>query len=217
MFDFLKKNREIKEKINDFKSSLLVDTESSDKFLDQDQTMFELFGDAQKISEKINIIIVCDTNGNLDELSFADYAYRNKNYDACILLGNVGVNDVKIVKKYIPNNKLYSTQVFDDVKNIDGNIFKIKGVKILVVGKKQFTQEESIKFYDALPKAEVLLSYDNRYINSKEPGFFGINYYLYKNNVPYYVHGNIFSHYKDNLKNGTIIIGTFEFEYLELE
>ena len=217
MFEFLKRNKELKEKINDYKSSLLMNTEVSDKFLNQDEKMLELFGDTKKISKKLNILIVCDTNGNLDELIFADYVYRNKNYDVCVLLGNIGLKDVEIVKKYIPNNKLYSTQVYDEVRNIDGDVIKVNGVNVLIVGKRQFTQEESISFYDSLPKAEVVLSYDNKYINEKEQGFFGINYYLYKNKVPFFIQGNIFNHYKDTMQNGTTIIGTFEFEYLELE
>ena len=217
MFEFFKKNKELKAKISDYKSSLLINTEDKSKFLDQDQPMLDLFGDVKKISKKINLLVLCDTNGNLDELSFADYAYRYKNFDACILLGNIGLKDVEVVKKYISNNKLYSTQVYDDIKNIDGSVIKVNGVNVLIVGKRQFTIEESINYYDSLPKAEVVLSYDNMYVNKKKQGFFGINYYLYKNKVPYFIHGNIFTHYKDTMLNGTTMIGTFEFEYLELE
>ena len=215
MFDFFKKNKENKEKINDFRSSLLMNSDSKDKFLNKESNMIELFGESKKLNKKLNLLVVCDTNNSLDELRFADYIYRNNKYDACIILGNVGINDIEVINKYVDKNRLYSTQVFDNIKNIDGDFLKINGVSILIVGKKKFSQEESIKFFDDLKEADVLLTYDSKY--KIDGGFFGIDYYLYKNKVPYFVHGNMFKNFKDTLKNGTVEIGTFEYEYLELE
>ena len=45
---------------------------------------------------------------------------------------------------------------------------------------------------------------------------FGINYYIFKNSVPYLIHCGLSKQYKDTMKNGTKEISTFEYEYIQI-
>ena len=45
---------------------------------------------------------------------------------------------------------------------------------------------------------------------------FGITYYLYKNKVPYHIHGHLHNPYKQEMINGTKEISVYMYEYIEL-
>lgn len=47
-------------------------------------------------------------------------------------------------------------------------------------------------------------------------GLFGITYYLFKNKVPYHIHGHIHNPYRKELLNGTKEISIYMYEYIEL-
>ena len=216
MFEFLKKKKEKNNMINDFYLSLISDDNGID-YSNLDNTMLNLFETSNKLDKPIKLIIVCDTNNSLDELRFADYVYRSSNYDACILLGNVGEKDINIIKKYVNLKKTYSAFDFKDINNVDGKVIKINNISVLVCGKMSMSQKESIEFFNNKQNAEVLITYNNKYNDSDKNGFFGINYYIYKNKVSYHIHGSLLRQYKDTMKNGTREISTYEYEYMDLD
>jgi len=216
MFDFFQKKKEIDNKINEYKKSKIEAT-SMDEFVDQDSEMLLLFGDCEPLTKKIKLLLVSDTHNGLDELRFADYVYRYNEYDACILLGNSTDKDLAIIKKYIDNKKLYSiTNAYKDIKCIDGKIIRINGVNILGLGKHPATQKNCLLFFESKDKADVLITYDNRFTTIDGGGYFGINYYIYKNKVSHHIHGGLLKQYKDTMPNGTKEISTYDFEYVEL-
>ena len=80
-------------------------------------------------------------------------------------------------------------------------------------------------FFDFLKDQEsvdILVSHDNRFDstmigNPAHQGLFGITYYLYKNHVPYHIHGHIHNPYRKKLLNGTEEISSFGYEFIELK
>ena len=64
--------------------------------------------------------------------------------------------------------------------------------------------------------------YSKLFVNSKKEdvahqGLFGITYYLYKNKIPYHIHGHIHNSYKNIMINGTKEISVYMYEYIELK
>ncbi len=214
MFDFIKRKKEKKLQIISYKNFLMTNNLTNELLNQQENKLLEIYGNCKNFNNKINILVISDTNNLLDELRFADYVYRSNEYDACILIGNISTNDLNIIKKYVDKKKTYAAFEQDEFDNVDGQVIKINNVEILIVGKKILTQKESINIFDNYPSCDVLISYSNMY--NGDSGLFGINYYVYKNSIPYLIHCGLLRQYKDTMKNGTKEISTFEYEYIQI-
>ena len=214
MFDFIKKKKEKKLQLISYKNFLMSSSLTNELLNEQENKLFELYGNCKKINKRINILVISDTNNSLDELRFADYVYRSNNYDVCILIGNISSKDLSIIKKYVDKKKTFAAFDQEEFINIDGQVIKINNVNLLIVGRKVLTQKESINIFDNYPSCDVLISYSNMYNDNS--GLFGINYYIFKNSVPYLIHCGLSKQYKDTMKNGTKEISTFEYEYIQI-
>ena len=214
MFDFFKSKKEKEAKIEEYYNDIIDESDSSDRYLNQDSDLLDLFGPAEKNKNKIMIVFVSDTANNLDELRFADYVYRAKDYDACIIIGNTSEKDNNIIKKYVDKNKLYSLPLIDGIKCINKEITKINGIDILGYSECSISQAESVIDFNSYPRADLLITYNNKFDDNTKTGLFGIKYYIYKNKVTYHVHGESLRQYKNTLYNDTKDIGIFEFEYI---
>ena len=108
---------------------------------------------------------------------------------------------------------------------MNGNVIEINGIKIGgIQGSHKykdedfpsFNHEESIKFLDRMDKVDILISHDKPftydYKDNIHDGLKGITYYLYKNEVPYNVHGHLHNSDEITLKNGSISIGVYQCE-----
>ena len=84
-----------------------------------------------------------------------------------------------------------------------------------------FTHKESIKFLDKIDEVDILLSHDGPFLkNNNKPvhdGLKGITYYLYKNRVPYNIHGHNHESKTKRLKNGTISKEVYLIENLNIK
>lgn len=208
------------------------------KYANQENILLKIYGNSRRLENKIKIIVITDTHNTLKEDEFRNFILNSGDYDVCLLLGDFGSNDLPIILRYIDREKIYALLGNHDynyikeyeLNNLNGNIININGVKLLGIQGSfkykpsdfpSFSQKESILFLEDKPDVDILVSRDIRFNSMAErdpahQGMFGITYYLFKNRVPYHIHGHIHNPYKKDMINGTREISSFMYEYIEL-
>lgn len=208
------------------------------KYANQENILLKIYGNSRRLENKIKIIVITDTHNTLKEDEFRNFILNSGDYDVCLLLGDFGSNDLPIILRYIDREKIYALLGNHDynyikeyeLNNLNGNIININGVKLLGIQGSfkykpsdfpSFSQKESILFLEDKPDVDILVSHDIRFNSMAErdpahQGMFGITYYLFKNRVPYHIHGHIHNPYKKDMINGTREISSFMYEYIEL-
>lgn len=208
------------------------------KYKNQEQKLLELYGECDKFNKKIRILLITDTHGCLKEDKFSKFILEYKEFDICLLLGDHSSGDIKIILKYIEKEKIYALLGNHDrdyineigLKNLNGNIIEIKGVKLLGIQGSyrykpeefpSFSQKESIEFLDDKEKVDILVSHDAPFGLSgrsdvAHQGLFGIMYYLFKNKTPYCIHGHLHTPYSKEMINGTKVNCYYMYNYIEL-
>nr|MCR5186183.1 metallophosphoesterase family protein [Clostridia bacterium] len=189
-------------------------------------------------NKKIKLIVIADTHGCLKEDELVDFLLNNNSFDACILLGDHSNKDVSIILNHIDKNSIYALlgnhdanyiEEFD-FKNLNGNIFTINSISIMGIQGSfryknekfpSFSQKESIEFLNPKEKVDILFSHDAPFqlcgINDNaHQGLFGITYYLYKNRIPYCIHGHVHIPYEKYLLNDTKVTCCYMLNYIEL-
>lgn len=245
MFNFFRKKNKI-ENAEDYYNYLIEESKQdklktygfNEKYANQEERLHKIFGNCDKFNKSIKMILISDTHNCLNMNEFEQFVDAHRDYDVCILLGDHNSYDVEKILKYIDKSKLYGLlgnhdynylSEFD-INNLNGNVINIKGVNILGIQGSfkykpsdfpSFTQQESISFLNEKPKVDILVSHDNRFDskmigNPAHQGLFGITYYLYKNKVPYHIHGHLHNPYKQEMINGTKEISVYMYEYIEL-
>lgn len=207
--------------------------------MNQEQKLFQMYGKSNEYDKKIKLIVISDTHNNLNENDFKQFIEKNKYFDICLLLGDHSINDISTIIKYIDKNKIYGLLGNHDcnyleafsINNLNGRMINIDGTTILGIQGSykykpgdfpSFTQRESILFLNSKDPVDILVSHDNGFDSSmienpSHQGLFGITYYLFKNKVPYHIHGHIHDPYKKELINGTKEISVYMYEYLEID
>jgi predicted phosphodiesterase len=202
-----------------------------------EEALLTKYGKADKINNKISLLIIADTHSTLNEEEFFNYI-NEKKYDVCLLLGDHSSRDIEIILKHIDKNKIYGIKGNHDyeyltnyqIPNINGQIININGVSILgmegsfkykQVDFPSFTQEESNTFLETKNKADILVTHDKKFDYTKigdpaHQGLIGITNYLYKNKTPIHIHGHIHEPYKKEMLNGTIEHSVFGYEIIEI-
>ena len=202
-----------------------------------EEYLLKKYGKSDEINNSVSLLIISDTHGTLSEDDFSSYI-KNKNYDACIMLGDHYNRDIEIIIRNIDKSKLYGIKGnhdYDylsdyDIPNINGQIININGVKILgmegsfkykPVDFPSFTQEGSIAFLNEKPKVDILITHDKKFDPEKikdpaHQGLIGITDYLYKNQIPVHIHGHIHEPYKKQMINGTMEYSIFGYELIEV-
>ena len=243
LFDIFKKKKEEVLDINEYYKRIISNENNpygfEEKYANQEEILFKMFGHCDQFLKHIKMIIVTDTHNMLDEDKFREFVRMHPNYDVCFLLGDHSAEDIRKVLKYIDKDKIYGLlgnhdyeTLFDEfgIRNINGDMININGVNILGIQGSyrykparfpSFSQRESIEFLNSKDKADILVCHDNKFTtenrgNPAHQGLFGITYYLYKNKVPYYIHGHIHEEYRNELINGTKEISSYMYEYIEL-
>ena len=198
-----------------------------------------MFARSDSFNKTIKMILISDTHGSLNLEEFRKFVNVHSNYDACILLGDHSSNDIEKILSCTNKNKLYGILGNHDcdylskynITNLNGNLININGVTLLGIegsykykpsSYPSFSQADSIRFLNNLSKADILLSHDGKFDEKKSndpahQGLFGITYYLYKNRVPYHIHGHLHKSYKKEMLNGTKEISVYMYEYIELK
>ena len=245
MFNFFRKKNKI-ENAEDYYNYLIEESKQdklktygfNEKNANPEESLHKIFGNCDKFNKSIKMILISDTHNCLNMNEFEQFVDAHRDYDVCILLGDHNSYDIEKILKYIDKSKLYGLlgnhdynylSEFD-INNLNGNVINIKGVNILGIQGSfkykpsdfpSFTQQESISFLNEKPKVDILVSHDNRFDskmigNPAHQGLFGITYYLYKNKVPYHIHGHLHNPYKQEMINGTKEISVYMYEYIEL-
>lgn len=208
------------------------------KYANQEETLLKICGQARKINGTIKLLILSDTHNTLNEEKFKLFVSNHSDYDACLLLGDFGNRDLPIILKYVNNNKIYALLGNHDydyiseynLNNLNGKIININGVKLLGIEGSfkykpsnfpSFSQKDSIDFLNNKEEVDILVSHDTKFNSDKErdpahQGLFGITYYLFKNRVPYHIHGHIHEPYRSKIINGTEEISVFNYEFIKL-
>ena len=244
MLNFLKKDKEISSK-EDYDMYLKKANKQdvpygfNNKYANQEEKLYQIFGACYNFNKSLKLIVISDTHNDLNFNEFKRFVHKHNNYDICILLGDHSSNDIEKILKCIDKTKIYALLGNHDknylkeynIKSLNGQVININDISLLGIEGSykykpedfpSFTQKESIDFLSDKPKVDILVSHDNRFDSSKKEdvahqGLFGITYYLYKNKIPYHIHGHIHKSYKNILKNDTKEISVYMYEYIELK
>ena len=244
MLNFLKKDKEISSK-EDYDMYLKKANKQdvpygfNNKYANQEEKLYQIFGACYNFNKSLKLIVICDSHNYWNFNEFIRFVHKHNNYDICILLGDHSSNDIEKILKCIDKTKIYGLLGNHDknylkeynIKSLNGQVININDISLLGIEGSykykpedfpSFTQKESIDFLSDKPKVDILVSHDNRFDSSKKEdvahqGLFGITYYLYKNKIPYHIHGHIHKSYKNILKNDTKEISVYMYEYIELK
>ena len=178
----------------------------------------------------LSLLVIADTHSALHlnekmKREFERTATENE-YDLCCILGDVHDYDLRVIMQSVPAEKtvclLGNHDRFDlldhyGLKSLNGKVLEISGIRIAGIQGSfryadksfpSFTHDESRRFLERMPYADILLSHDGPYtVNNGRPshdGLKGITEYLYAKAVPLNIHGHIHKSYCRLLKNGTV-------------
>lgn len=157
-----------------------------------EEYLLKQYGNSDKINNSIILLVIVDTHGTLDEDKFKQYL-ENKQYDICIMLDDHYNRDIDIILRYVDKSKIYGIKGnhnYDylsdySIPDINGNIIKINGIKILgmegsfkykPVDFPSFTQEDSLSFLEGKSKVDILVTHDKKfdYEKLKDPAHQGL-------------------------------------------
>ena len=188
----------------------------------------------------IKILFITDTHGMLKyEKENIDYITELKDYDCCILLGDISTTDIEIIKNIIPNDKIYGVlgnhdgwnlYIDNKIESINGKVIEIKGVRIAGINGSykyknsndyvMYSHEESINIANKILDADILVSHDRPFIKEQygesHDGLKGITECIYRNHIPLHIHGHIHEESEEILKNGTKSICLYGVKLLKI-
>jgi len=212
---------------------------NSKKVKINEEKLLKEYGNCRMIKSHIKLLIISDTHGLLSyKEEYIGKLKEIKDYDLCCCLGDISYSDFEEILKYVPKEKIVAIlgnhDDFDvlnhfNLNDLNGKTITINGIRI---GGMQgsykykdekfpsFTHEESIEFLNALGEVDILLSHTGPYLgletNEVHSGLIGITEYLYKNHVPYNIHGHNHQNEDRFMKNGTRIMERYLIEKIEL-
>lgn len=190
---------------------------------------------------KINILFIADTHNCLEsDVQTLNFIKEAKNYDCCILLGDHSANDLNVITKIVPNDKLYgvlgnhdSWNKYDEysITDLNGKVVEINGVRIAGMSGSykykdsneyaMYSHEDSIKIADSMGEADILVSHDKPFTEDRHnwahDGLKGITEYIYKNHISTHIHGHLHEESQEILKNGTKSICLYMAKVIEVE
>jgi predicted phosphodiesterase len=202
-----------------------------------EKNLYKKYGKANKFKNNITILFISDTHNALygKEKEFSIIA--KEYYDICILLGDHSNSDIEIILKYVPLEKVYgilgnhdSFTLYENfnIRNLHNMKIEINGVKITGFqgsfkytdkDKPFFSHEESVEILNNLEYADIFVTHDKPFLNdNNDPphdGLKGITNYIYKNKIPFHVHGHLHNNDIKELKNKTISCCVYPFKIID--
>ena len=183
----------------------------------------------KEIEKEINILAIADIHYLINEECFQKL--ENLKYDVCLLLGDIKLDYINIIKKYVTGN-IYGVLGNHDgfgilekanIENIHNKIIDVNGVKIIgFEGSSKYkngnhplyTQKESMYIAKKMNEADILISHDSPYFLYRRDvahcGLKGITKYIYKNRIGMNIHGHQHLNSSKKLKNGTTVISVYK-------
>lgn len=206
-----------------------------------EDNLYAEYGECEKLKKgNLKILFIADTHDSLkydDEIK--EYIKNAKNYDACILLGDLSSDDLYEILQIVPKEKIYGVlgnhdgwDRFDkyNINNIHGKIIEINGYKIAGFGGSfkykdsneyvMYSHEDSIKIADTIEKSDILISHDKTFTKNEfgksHDGLKGITKYIYKNHISLHIHGHLHEEKEDIFKNGTKSICLYKAKIIDI-
>lgn len=185
----------------------------------------------------IRILTIADTHYELTEKEELRNMPKNSEYDICLCLGDISKEDLYVLLKYIPSNKMIgilgnhdykNTLEVMDIKNIHNELVEINGTSFVglercvkyVSGQLAPTQEESYEICRNLPKADILISHETPVFMAKlygtHAGNPAINEYLEANDIPLCICAHNHVNYIGSVKD-TPVIATYMINLIEIK
>lgn len=175
----------------------------------------------------LKLIVISDTHGHFafSEERLPAFLNRAGEYDLCILLGDIHPADMEQITELIPKEKILALRGNHDdfdlyenfgIREMSGKTVTYKGVTFAGIEGSfryknrnfpSFTQYESLKNFEKLKKADVLISHDGMFEHSKNDmahvGLAGITRYIYTHAPVWHIHGHSHLSYRKDYDNGT--------------
>ena len=188
----------------------------------------------------LKLIVISDTHGHFafgrDRLF--EFMKSVAEYDLCVLLGDIHVYDLEQIVEIIPKEKILALRGNHDsydlyehvgIREMSGRTVTYNGVTFAAIEGSfrykdkefpSFTQYDSLRRFENMKKADVLLTHDCMFEHSKtdtaHAGLIGITRYIYKNAPVWHIHGHIHQSYQKTYDNGTTEKCVYLCEYLEI-
>ncbi len=201
-----------------------------------------LLTEAKPIQKKklgLRLIVVADTHGMLGhDQRFGAFVQNVREYDLCLLLGDVDYSDIEAVLESVSAEKILAVRGNHDCMNLTelgihdlhGRAYTCKGVRFVGFEgafkyKKGtfpcYTQAGSLSAVKRLPRrADVLLTHDAAMLATAEdkahPGLVGITRYLAENAVQWHLHGHVHRSYSATYPCGTREKSVYLWECVEI-
>ena len=200
-----------------------------------EEKLYIKFGACRYFSKNIKLLIITDTHGLLSyKEELKEKLKHAKDYNLCCVLGDVTYNDYDIIIKYIPKEKIvgllgnhdgFDILNYYGITDLNGKVINVDGIRIGGIQGSyryktedfpSFTHDESIKFLNQMEEVDILLSHSGPFLDYNTDivhnGLKGITEYLYKNKVPYNIHGHNHVNKDLYLKNGTKVLERYLIE-----
>lgn len=192
------------------------------------------------ISFGLKLIVISDTHGDIafHPDNFEAFVRGIKEFDLCLLLGDIHPKDLDIILEIIPKQKIAALKGNHDsfelysrvgVREFSGRTISYKGVTLSGLEgsfryKNEyyplFTQYESLRIAREMPAADVLVTHDKAFEaaggNAAHVGLVGITHLIYRDAVQWHIHGHLHKSYQRTFDNGTIEKCVHRYEYLEI-
>ena len=188
----------------------------------------------------LKLIVISDTHGYFafDKTRLPEYMSKIDEYDLCVLLGDIHRYDLEQIVEIIPKEKILALRGNHDsyelyervgIKEMSARTVTYKGVTFAGIEGSfrykngiypSFTQYESLYQFEELQPADVLLSHDGMFENSKNDiahaGLAGITKYIYEYSPVMHIHGHLHQSYSRVYDNGTVEKCVYLFEHFEI-
>ena len=198
--------------------------------------------DVIETKDSLALLAFSDTHGCFSVYYTKDYCerLRAKTIDAIILLGDLGSDDVKLIKSYFPNIPIYavcgnhdSPEYYErlNVPEIHGRCITLKNYRIagwhgsykynemIPCG---FTQQESVEIEPEIPICDVFISHDYPYgmfseaKQSSHPGLMGIKQYLLNGKTSFHLFGHIHNDGAAYMTNDILSLCVYTGAYIQI-
>ena len=191
---------------------------------------------ANKFKRNITILFISDTHNSLYGKEEEFTTICKQHYDICILLGDHSNSDIEIILKYVPlekicgvlgNHDVFTLYENFNIRNLHNTKIEINDVKITGFqgsfkytdkNKPLFSHEESIEILNNLECTDIFVTHDRPFLNDNgdppHDGLKGITNYIYKNKIPFHVHGHLHNNDINVLKNKTISCCVYPFKII---
>lgn len=194
-----------------------------------EQKLINEYGKAKDIDFELDILVFTDTHGHL---GLRDDLIIDKDYDLCLTLGDVSVDDLYTIKEIIDDKPIYGVLGNHDyynnlekreVPNLNGKLLRVNDIKIIGIEgctkykneQPGYTDFEGNLFVDKLPRADILISHDVPYgslgleHSRVHCGSTYLNKYLIKNNCPICLSGHNHTNKIVKMSNGTVVVESY--------